>query len=87
MLRAARASGHSIPDDHLSLEFSAPRALYLQTDMENLAMLRACKHALLPEITAASRSLLDREDVRYQVVMAWQRATTGRARSACTGRG
>ena len=46
-------------DDRLALEFSAPRALYLDTHAENGRMLRRFRTADLPEVTADSLAELE----------------------------
>src|SRR4029434_7575069 len=57
-------------DDRLPLEFSAPRALYIDTVEQNRRLLSSFKVAELPEVSANSRRELDRPEVRYQVGMA-----------------
>jgi spermidine synthase len=54
-------------DDRLPLEFSAPRALYLDTVMGNQRLVRSFKVAEFPDLTSASRDALDRPDVRYWI--------------------
>lgn len=51
-------------DDRLSLEFSAPRALYLDTHAENARALRSFGTASLPEVTPGSLAELENADVR-----------------------
>ena len=46
-------------DDRLALEFSAPRALYLDTHAENARVLRSFRTASLPEVTPGSAAELD----------------------------
>jgi spermidine synthase len=58
-------------DDGLPLEFSAPRALYVDTVDENRRALRRFKVAGLPEVSADSRRELDRPEVRYQIGLAY----------------
>jgi spermidine synthase len=57
-------------DDRLSLEFSAPRALYLDTHAENARALRRFRTTDLPEVTPASRTVLD-----DPAVQSWIEAT------------
>src|SRR5262249_25218844 len=54
-------------DDQLRLEFSAPRALYLDTVGPNWQLLQRFKTADLPEVTPESRSQLDQPDVRAAI--------------------
>jgi len=54
-------------DDQLPLEFSAPRALYLDTVGSNLKLVQGFKTAELPELTAHSKSYLQRPEVRYWI--------------------
>jgi spermidine synthase len=54
-------------DDRLSLEFSAPRALYLDTVTANGAWLTGCRVAELPEVTAETRGQLDRPEIRHWI--------------------
>jgi len=57
-------------DDRLPLEFSAPRSLYLDTTdtaIRNLHLVQGFKTADLPELTADSRSFLQRPGVRYWI--------------------
>jgi spermidine synthase len=51
-------------DDRLALEFSAPRALYLDTHAENSRALRRFATRELPEVTAASRAALEDPEVQ-----------------------
>jgi spermidine synthase len=51
-------------DDRLTLEFSAPRALYLDTHVENARGLRRFATASLPDVTADGLALLDDAEVR-----------------------
>ena len=51
-------------DDRLQLEFSAPRALYLDTGETNWRLLQEFRQAELPDVTASSRPALDDADVR-----------------------
>jgi len=57
-------------DDRLPLEFSAPRALYLDTTdttIRNLQLVQSFRTAELPELTADSRSFLQQPGVRYWI--------------------
>jgi spermidine synthase len=60
-------------DDRLQLEFSAPRALYLDTMLANYRMMRGFKTAEFPEVTVESRAALERADVRYWIGAAYLR--------------
>ncbi len=51
-------------DDRLALEFSAPRALYLDTHAENARGLRRFASTPLPEVTPGSAGVLDSAEVR-----------------------
>jgi tetratricopeptide (TPR) repeat protein len=51
-------------DDRLPLEFSAPRALYLDTGETNWRLIHQFRQAQLPEVTASSRPALEDADVR-----------------------
>ena len=51
-------------DDRLPLEFSAPRALYLDTEETNWRLVHQFRQASLPEVTASSRPALEHADVR-----------------------
>ena len=51
-------------DDKLPLEFSAPRALYLDTGETNWRLVHQFRQAPLPEVTASSRPALEHADVR-----------------------
>jgi spermidine synthase len=51
-------------DDRLALEFSAPRALYLETGPRVGQEIASFRGADLPEVTPASRPELDRPEVR-----------------------
>jgi hypothetical protein len=66
---AARyARGASLnTDDRLALEFSAPRALYLDTHAENARALHRFRTSDLPEVTPASRAALDDPEVRSSI--------------------
>ena len=54
-------------DDRLALEFSAPRALYLDTHVENGRMLRRFRTGNLPEVTPESLAGLENPDVRSSI--------------------
>jgi len=54
-------------DDRLPLEFSAPLALYLDTNRQNEELLRSFKTTQLPAVTPGSRKELDRAEVRYWI--------------------
>jgi tetratricopeptide (TPR) repeat protein len=54
-------------DDRLPLEFSAPRALYLDTTIRNWHFVRSFKTREFPEVTAESRAALERPDTRYWI--------------------
>jgi spermidine synthase len=54
-------------DDRLTLEFSAPRGLYLDTSLSNFRLLRSFRTAELPELTPESRRLMDRPQARYAI--------------------
>jgi tetratricopeptide (TPR) repeat protein len=51
-------------DDKLPLEFSAPRALYLDTGETNWRLIHRFRQAPLPEVTASSRSAIEHADGR-----------------------
>lgn len=51
-------------DDKLPLEFSAPRALYLDTGETNWRLVHQFRQAPLPEVTASSRPALEHADAR-----------------------
>ncbi|MBI2081748.1 MAG: fused MFS/spermidine synthase, partial [candidate division NC10 bacterium] len=57
-------------DDRLPLEFSAPRALYVDTTNINWKMVHRFKAAELPEVTPAGRQELERPEARYAIGMA-----------------
>jgi spermidine synthase len=50
--------------DKLPLEFSAPRALYLDTGETNWRLIHRFRQAPLPEVTASSRPAIEHADVR-----------------------
>jgi spermidine synthase len=58
-------------DDRLPLEFSAPRALYLDTTNANWRLARSFNVAPLPDVTADSRPLLEQGSVRHAIGMAY----------------
>ncbi|HKZ06290.1 MAG TPA: fused MFS/spermidine synthase [Methylomirabilota bacterium] len=54
-------------DDRLSLEFSAPRALHLDTGVANLRMVQSHGSGGLPAVTPESRPELDAAETRYWI--------------------
>ncbi len=52
-------------DDRLPLEFTAPRALYLDTHRENQEALRRARTSPLPELGPDARAELERADAHY----------------------
>jgi len=58
-------------DDRLPLEFSAPRAMYLDSDLANWRLMRVFQTASLPEMTADSRGETNRVEVRYAIGMGY----------------
>jgi spermidine synthase len=58
------AGGGLNTDDRLPLEFSAPRALYMDTGETNWRLIHQFRQAPLPEVTASSRPALEHADVR-----------------------
>jgi spermidine synthase len=56
-------------DDALPLEFSAPRALYIETGTEAGKQIGSFRSADLPEVTPASRAELEEPDVRAWIGM------------------
>ena len=52
-------------DDRLTLEFTAPRALYRETADSNWQLIVGSRRAELPEFTSASRGLLEEVDTRH----------------------
>jgi tetratricopeptide (TPR) repeat protein len=57
-------------DDRLPLEFSAPRALYLDTTdttIRNLQLVQSFRTVDLPELSTESRSFLQHSGVRYWI--------------------
>jgi spermidine synthase len=60
-------------DDRLPLEFSAPRALYVNTSERNRELLRGFKTADLPDVTPDSRAELEQAEVRYAIGLGYLR--------------
>jgi len=58
-------------DDRLPLEFSAPRAMYLDSDMLNWRLMRLFQTAALPELTVDGRAETNRAEVRYAIGMGY----------------
>jgi spermidine synthase len=58
-------------DDRLSLEFSAPRALFLDTGRQNYQLMRSFRVEDLPAVTPDSRGELERPDVRAWIGAAY----------------
>ncbi len=58
-------------DDRLPLEFSAPRAMYLDSDLANWRLMRRFQTAALPELTTDSRAETNRVEVRYAIGMGY----------------
>lgn len=54
-------------DDRLPLEFSAPRALYVDTEERNWQLIRSFKITELPDVTPDSREELEQPEVRYMI--------------------
>jgi spermidine synthase len=54
-------------DDKLPLEFSAPRALYLDTGETNWRLVHQFRQAPLPEVTASSRPALEHAGARSSI--------------------
>jgi spermidine synthase len=54
-------------DDRLPLEFSAPRALYLDTMISNWRLMKRFKVSELPEVTADGRGDLENAPARYAI--------------------
>ena len=65
------AGGGLNTDDRLPLEFSAPRAMYLDSDVQNWRTMRSFQTSALPALTAGSRAETDRVEVRYAIGMAY----------------
>ena len=57
-------------DDRLPLEWTAPRALYMDTTPANLALLNATRRDVLPALAPGSERELDRAGARYWMGMA-----------------
>jgi len=75
--RFARGEGGLNTDNRLPLEFSAPRALYLDTTERNSRLVRSFRTADLPDITPESRGELDRAEVAYAIAMGHVRRNAG----------
>jgi spermidine synthase len=58
-------------DDRLPLEFSAPRALYVDTTNANWQLVRRFKVAELPEVAPAGRAELEGAEARYAIGMGY----------------
>jgi spermidine synthase len=56
-------------DDRLPLEFSAPRARYLETGGTNWRLVHQFRQASLPEVTASSRPALVPDNAQFQVAL------------------
>jgi spermidine synthase len=56
-------------DDRLPLEFSAPRALYLETGRENQEVLRRARTLPLPALSSSGQGELNRADTHYWIGM------------------
>jgi spermidine synthase len=54
-------------DDRLALEFSTPRALFLDTIATNWRLMRSFRMADLPDLISGSRADLDRPEVRAAI--------------------
>jgi spermidine synthase len=57
-------------DDRLPLEFSAPRALYVNTSGDNLRRLLSYRTSTLPDVADASRHALERVEVQHALALA-----------------
>jgi spermidine synthase len=60
-------------DDRLALEFSAPRALYLDTGSDNRRLLQSYRSGGLPRMTPESRAELETAETRYWIGKGAQR--------------
>ena len=60
-------------DDRLALEFSAPRALYLDTGPSNLRLLQDYRKGGLPRMTPESRPELETAETQYWIAKGAQR--------------
>jgi spermidine synthase len=60
-------------DDRLALEFSAPRALYLDTGPGNLRLLQGYRKGGLPRLTPESRPELETAETQYWIAKGAQR--------------
>ncbi len=58
-------------DNRLTLEFTAPRGLYLDTTMKNWETIRSFRTAELPDVSPVDRPLLDDPEVRYWIGMGY----------------
>ena len=58
-------------DDRLPLEFSAPRALYTETTMENWETMHGFRTATTPSVTPRSLAVIDQPEVRYRIGFAY----------------
>lgn len=56
-------------DDRLPLEFSAPRALYLETHRQNQAAMRSLRTSPLPELVPGTPGELERADAQFWIGM------------------
>jgi tetratricopeptide (TPR) repeat protein len=70
--RLTRGAGLNT-DDRLPLEFSAPRALYLETTRPNWTMVRGFRTAPLPDIAPESRHYLDQPPVMHAIGVGYGR--------------
>jgi spermidine synthase len=57
-------------DDRLPLEFSAPRALYLDTGRQNQEAMRRARTSPLPELAPGTRDELERAEASYWIGVA-----------------
>jgi len=76
MLNSADASRYANgarlnTDDRLSLEFSAPKALYSDTQVPNWTLMNTFKTADLPDLTPDSRRMIDSAAARYSIGMVY----------------
>jgi tetratricopeptide (TPR) repeat protein len=60
-------------DERLPLDFSAPRALYVDTTERNRNLVRSFKTGELPDVTPDSRAELERAEVRYAIGIGYLR--------------
>jgi len=61
------ATGPLNTDDRLALEFSAPRALYLDTAAGNFRLVQSYRSGGLPRVTPESGPLLETAETRYSI--------------------